>query len=103
MHNNIWQNHFQNQNLENSPIWTAKFILEVLPLLDVRHCPILSSCGALRKTNDSNLIKSRKIKFKAQFLASKTLSSVVPLLVVRHWPNVMQYSMQFKEKLINQI
>ena len=44
-----------------------KFFLEVLALLDVRHCPKLQSCAISRKINDTALRKWQKLKFRTQF------------------------------------
>ena len=43
-----------------APICTTKIFLEILALLDVRHCPKLQSCSISRKTNDATLRKWQK-------------------------------------------
>ena len=43
------------------------FVLDVLTLLDVRHCLKLQSCEILRKTNEPHLRKQQKTDFQPDF------------------------------------
>ena len=66
-------------------------VVQVLALLDIRHCSKLQSCAISKKTNKPNLRKCTKKLISAPILAcvahvraSKLFSSVLPPLDVRH-------------------
>ena len=84
------------EKIISAPILTTKNVLEVLALLDVRHCPKLQSCAISRKSNDATLRKWQKPKFWTRFGAPNFFSWVLPLLVVRQCSKLSTYAISRK-------
>ena len=78
-------------------------VVEVLALLEIRHCSKLQSCAISKITNKPNLRKCPKklisapiLACVAQVWASKLFSSVLPPLDVRHCHGLSLYAISRK-------
>ena len=79
--------------MNHKKLGPQKFFLEVLALLDVRHCFNLQYCAISRKTNDQTLRKWQKSQFRTQFGDPKILSmGFNSILVVRQCSKTSSYA-----------
>ena len=74
------------KKITSAPISGKKIVLEVLALLDVRHCPKLQSCAISRKYNN----------FGPSLAPPKLFPWVLPLLVVRQCSKLSSYAISRK-------